>query len=116
MTFDVEIRDSEEAKRTMQRVRDNLARLEGTRSVALRDLVTAAFLKAHTRFRSLEEMAREGGFLAPGETLTAEQFESFPGDTWDAWIAKATPFPDWRSLLDVAAAEYVKRWLFDGVS
>ena len=115
MGFDVEIRGLDEAQRKLRRLRDNLEKFEGTRTVPLEDLVTPAFLGTHTKHSSLEQLVREGRFLPPGEALTAERFEAIPSDAWDTWIARTTKFPTWRALLDAAAAEYIKRWLVEGL-
>lgn len=105
----------DEARRHLERIRRNVEQLKGKRTVSAEELLSESFMRKHSKHDSLEELARAGGFLKPGEHLTENRFRAIPDGLWDSWIREATDFPTWKAMLDAAATEYVNREVSKGI-
>ena len=115
MGFKIDIKGLDEMKRKFDRLKKNLKAVDGVHSVPIEELLTPAFLRAHSEFDSFEALVRDGAFVQPGDQLTAERFRAIPDKAWDEWIAKATDFPDWKQMQEAAGAEYLKRKIAEGL-
>ena len=115
MGFKIEIKGLDEMRRKLDRLKRNLKAVDGVHSVPSEELLTPAFLRAHSRFDSFEALVRGGDFVQPGDQLTAEKFRAIPDKAWDQWIAKATDFRDWKQMQEAAGAEYLKRKVAEGL-
>src|SRR5438309_11632584 len=115
MGFKIDIKGLDEMKRKFDRLKKNLKAVDGVHSVPIEELLTPAFLRAHSEFDSFEALLRDGAFVKPGDQLPAERFRAIPDKAWVEWIAKATDFPDGKQMEEPAGAEYLKRKLAEGL-
>ena len=81
--------------------------LNGTHSVPVSELMTPSFMHRYTNFATFETMLEASGFKAE----TTAEFESIPNDQWDAFIAGATRFPNWQSMLNEAGKDWATKQL-----
>lgn len=89
--------------------------LNGQRQVPIDELLTESFLSKHCRFPSFEGLVRNSGFSQGSGAISKEEFKVIPGEKWNEWISKVTDFPDWSSLIDAAAREYISSRMFEGL-
>jgi hypothetical protein len=93
-------------KKLQQKVRE----LDGKHQIRLSDLFPPSFMRAHTRFSSLDDLeakARERGFALGSQ----EDLENLLGDQWDGFIAEHTNFSTWKDMLGKGTAEWTSRQL-----
>ena len=90
-------------ERKLNRLAENAEALDGEHTVPLTELCPPAFMAKHTEFSTLEELFKASGFTVG----TSEDFEVIPDEEWDAFIASVTGFPDWRTMLEKAAVDWI---------
>ena len=66
-----------------------------------------AFMAAHTDFGTFEAMFEASGFTFE----SPEDFATIPDAEWDAFIASVTRFPDWKTMQEKAAVD----WMAPGI-
>jgi hypothetical protein len=97
----------DEAKAKLSDLKARAESLRGQREVPLADLLTTDFLRKHTAFSSFDDLLRASGFKVDGP----EDFTAIPDAAWDAYIATATSFPNWKAMLEAATKEWVAKKL-----
>lgn len=107
MSFRAEMRGMNQLKNKLRRLAQKAKALDGEHSVPLTELCPPAFMAKYTDFQTLEEMFEASGFTVE----TPEDFAAIPDSEWDTFVATVTRFPDWQSMQESAAAEWVKRRL-----
>lgn len=91
----------------LKKLQNNLEKLEGTRSVALDDILSPDFMSRFTNFSSFDELIEKSGY--PVEVQ--EDFERIPDKEWDEFISANTQFSSWQDMLDLAGYEYFQQLL-----
>ena len=94
----------------LKKLERKVRELDGKHQIPLSDLFPPWFLRAHTRFSSLDDLeakARERGFSLGSQ----EDWDKLPADQWDAFIAEYTHFSTWKDMLGKGAAEWTSRQL-----
>ena len=86
----------DELQRELRDLSRKVAKLNGTHSVPIIELLTPTFVSKHTRFANMEEMFRASGFRLE----THEDFTAIPDDEWDEFIRSASSFPIGRLCLE----------------
>ncbi len=81
--------------------------LDGKNTVSMNELLTPAFISAHTQFGSANEMFGASDFRIESH----EDFESIPDDKWDEFVRSVSDFPDWQAMLGEASSEWAARKL-----
>ena len=103
--FTFEMSGFDEIQRKLNRLAANAEALDDEHTVPLTELCPPAFMARHTEFSTLEELFEASGFTVE----TSEDFEAIPDEEWDAFIASVTEFPDWRTMQEKAAADWIAR-------
>ncbi len=67
-------------------------------SLSLEELFTEDFLKEYTRFTSVEDMFKEGGF----EIKSGDDFDKISKKEWNKFIKNNTKFKKWQDMLEKA--------------
>lgn len=86
----------------LDQLQKGLKDLGDTKSVPLGDLISPAFLQAHTQFSSVEQLFESGGFKVESK----EDLEAIPDEAMDAHIRAHSKFPDWKTMLQTAGQEW----------
>ena len=81
--------------------------INGTHSIPVSELMTPDFMRRYTNFANFDAMVEASGFKAG----TKVEFEAIPEDQWDAFIASATRFSNWQSMLSEAGKEWATKKL-----
>jgi hypothetical protein len=68
--------------------------LDGRHSVPVAELLTPAFVSAHTRFADVDQMFAASGF----KIGTNADFSAVPDDKWDEFIRSISSFRDWQEM------------------
>lgn len=98
------VKGFKELTKDLQKLSSKMKELDGTHSVSMDQILNPIFISKHTRFNSLEELFKAGGF----EFETEEEFKAIPQEEMDAFIANESKFPDWQAMIKEAGAEWVK--------
>jgi hypothetical protein len=85
----VKVTGLREFQRKLKDIGDRAQKLQGTNEIPLSELLTADFLKACSRFSSLNEMFNASGFVI----TSAEDFKAVTDDQWDVFISKTPHSP-----------------------
>ena len=72
-------------------------------SIAVNELLSPAFMAAHTRFGTIDELLEAGGF----RTTSAEDGHALSSASWEAFVRSTTRFTSWESMLQSACC----RWM-----
>jgi hypothetical protein len=94
----------------LKKLERKVRELDGRKQIPLSDLFPPSFLRAHTRFSSLDDLeakARERGFSLGSQ----EDWDNLLADQWNAFIAEHTHFTTWKDMLGKGAAEWTSRQL-----
>ncbi len=105
--LDRKVKGLREVERALENKRRKGEELSGKREVGISELLTASFLRRHTRFSSVDELFEGSGFVVACQ----EDFDRIPEDKWNAFITKETKFGGWKEMLEAAAAKWVERSL-----
>jgi hypothetical protein len=89
---------------------DNLAQkaqeLDGTHNVSLTEVLSPAFVSAHTRFANADEFFEASGFTFQSK----EEFEAIPEGELDKFVQSVSSFGSWQEMLQAASQAWaVKR-------
>jgi len=95
----------------LRKLEQNMRTLSGTQRVALTEILSPAFMRAHTRFSSFENMLEKSPFTVK----TAEDFRAIPDAEWEAYVRRSTKFTSWEAMQKQAGAEWVKARLLKGL-
>ncbi len=109
--FNIDIDD-----RPLRKLRENLRKLEGDKTVPLTDLLTPEFMAAYTSFPDLDSFLEASGLFprdADSETFSSVLEEK--RTELDAWTAKESSCNSWDDLLATGGREYIQRELFQGL-
>ena len=102
--FDIKV-TFDRLDRKLERLAENVRKLDGALQLSLSELLTPAFMQANTQFFSLDEMLKG----SPFEVHSAEDFKTIPVDQWDNYVWATTDFPTWRDMLHGAVVEKLRR-------
>ncbi len=72
----------------LERIQQNAEKLNGTRQVQLKDLLTPQFMEQYTEFTSFEQMFEQSPFTVH----SIDDFKAIPDEQWDAFIQMHTRF------------------------
>ena len=97
----------DDVQRKLSELQKRASALHGQRQVPLGELMTPAFLAAHTDCASLDELFQRGGFAV----ASPADFEQIPEDELDQVVAAHSQFKSWAELLQAAGQEWVRRQL-----
>lgn len=98
----------------LEKLRENMDRLEQDVEVPLLELFSSGFMEAYTTFPDFMSFLEASG-LHEGDELTEESFEEIPADEWDRWVEKNTAFESWDEMISQAGVEWMQRELFKGL-
>lgn len=105
-----EMKGLDQLQRRLKDLERRARELDGQHQIPLADLFPPPFLRAHSRFSSLEDLeakAHEQGFSLGSQ----EDWNNLPAEQWDAFIAEHTRFTTWKDMLGKGAAEWTSRQL-----
>ena len=105
----MEIKGLDELQRELQRMAEKAHDLDGTHTVTVAQLLTPAFIQAHTREYNT---GQEWFDASPFKVETMEDLEAIPDAEWDAYVRSTTDFASWEEMLAEAAKELIERQLF----
>ena len=71
--------------------------------IPLHEIFNPAFMVAHTRFGSIDEMSAAGGFKATSQA----DCEHLSGAAWSAFVRSATRFTGWEDMLQSACCHWL---------
>lgn len=103
----IRIEGFDELERTLKDLSTKVEELAGEHSVPFSELFDEAFMLKYTSCRSIQELMDNSGFKVESQ----EDFAQIPDDEWDAYIQRVTEFADWKSMMETAAKEYVRKRL-----
>jgi len=101
----IEVKGLDQLTRKLEDLQRRAENLSG--DVPMQEILTADFLRKHSRFNSLEEIFEASGFKVENQ----DDFKNIPDQPWDDFISKETSFPNWKEMLSTAGKEYAKRKL-----
>ncbi len=95
-------------QRNIEELKRRAQELTTPRSVSLNEFLPPEFMKAHTKFDSIDAM-----FKASGTTMDPRDLfnEDKIADDWNAFVAANSNFKDWVDMLSHGNAERVKKGL-----
>lgn len=96
-----------ELSKKLKQLADNAAKLDGTHTLGMQDVLTPSFMGRHTRFKTVDEFFDASGFKVD----TQEEFEAIPEDELDTFVRTESHFPSWKELLQSAGTEWTKAQL-----
>ncbi|MGC3965859.1 MAG: hypothetical protein QM775_00350 [Pirellulales bacterium] len=96
--------DTSGVDKMLKKLQQNAARLDGTREVKLVDMATPSFMRAHSRFQSVEDWFTQSG-------MTADAFKQMTDAEKDEFTRTTTSFRSWQELINAAGVEYTKKQL-----
>lgn len=95
----------------LEKMKDRLEEIEQrSNSIPLDELFVPAFIQAHSRFSSFEEMLR----ASPFDVETQEDFDAIAGSSLDEFIDEETDFGSWEAMSQRAIREWIRRELGKG--
>ncbi|HCQ9654340.1 TPA: hypothetical protein PKT84_002378 [Acinetobacter baumannii] len=95
----------------LKRLTKNAEKLKAKGSASFTEIVNPDFISSNTDYSDIFDLFKHAGF----EIETVEQLESIPEDDLDNFIRENTKFESFVDLQKNAAAEYMKKQLFDGL-
>ena len=102
--MNITVKSSGNLKRKLDELKNNAAALEGQRQVALKDLLTPAFVAGCSSYASLEDL-----FAASPFTInTLDDFKAIPDAEWDTFISTHKIFASWEEMQRRAMREYLR--------
>lgn len=105
--MDSEIKGLDELSRKLNDLAQRAERLDGPHEVPLSQLLNPTFLKACSRFSSVDEMFQASGF----KIESGEDFKSIPEGEWNTFVKTNTSFDGWTQMLESASADWTKKQL-----
>lgn len=93
--------------RGFQELQNRLQALGERSNAALTEVLSPAFMTAHTRFPTFEAFIEAGNF----GVQTADDFLALPAEPWEAHVRAMTPFASWAEMQQVAGREWIARQL-----
>ena len=96
-----------DAIRKLEQLEERARNLDGTHSVPVNQLFSAAFMRRYTGFSSFQAMLEASGFKVESE----EHFRAIPDLDWDNFVRSQTRFPSWEAMQKRAAQEWVTNQL-----
>jgi hypothetical protein len=99
------IKGFDELSKKLEKMAKAAEELDGELEVPIKELLTDAFMRMHTKYASVQELFDASGFVVN----TPDDFKAIPDDAWDQFIRGCSNFSDWNEMLQKATAEYVKR-------
>jgi hypothetical protein len=115
MSFKVEIKGLDEMKRNSDRMKRNLKAFDGVHPVPIEELVTPAFLRAHSDFDSSRPWLGVATSSSPVINSLPTSFVRFPTRRGTSGLRRRRIFPDWKRMQEAAAADYLKRKIEEGL-
>lgn len=91
-------------KSGLERFKKNVEDLGNTKSVTLLELMSSAFVSAHSKFDNFESLLNSSDF----KVESSEDFLAIPDDEWDAFIGANTDFSNWKEMQESAHANWIK--------
>lgn len=88
----------------LEKLKNNLKKLDGERQVGLDEIMTPEFLSSCSNFSSLEQLFSASGFVIKNR----EDFKAIPDDDWEKFIVSHTTFESWKSMQKAALDKYAK--------
>jgi len=81
--------------------------IAGIQEIPSSYLLKREFLSKHSTFESFDELLKQGGFTVE----SPEDFQALLGNDFDAYIASATTFKTWDSMIETASKDYFENKL-----
>lgn len=103
----IEISFEGKTQREREKLLEKIAKLRGTHTGSVDQLLVPDFMLRFTNFASVDEMVEKSGF----EVHNAEDFAAVPADEWDQFIAANTQFATWLDMISAAGSECFARAL-----
>jgi hypothetical protein len=101
----VSIDGFEELDEAFDGIRGEVDSLQKSNSVAIEEVFSPGFMRAHTEFETIVEFFEE----SPWKVETETDFDRLPADEFDEYVDEHTGFNSWRSMLSTAAREWLLR-------
>lgn len=101
----LKIEGLKELERKLNTLTRKIEGLGGEHSVPLPELFPPEFMRANTRFSTIEEMLEAKG------VKNAEEFKLLPDDEWDSFVTETTSLGSWEEMKGAGAKEWVSRRL-----
>lgn len=92
--------------RGLDKLQKKAQQISGTNRVKLTELFNVGFMRRNTRFSSVEEMFEKSGLQIESEGDIKKNEK-----TWDEFIKVNTNYAGWRTMLEAASMEWLKKGL-----
>jgi hypothetical protein len=99
------IKGLDQLEKRLNQLASRAKALEGTRSVALTDMLTPEFVGAHTKYSDLAAFFDSGGL----EMTSHTDLETISSERLDAHVRSSSSFKSWSEMLGAAGREYARR-------
>lgn len=100
------IEGMDKIQRKLDALTKNAKAMDG-QHVPVTELLTPAFVSAHTRFTSADELFEQSGF----KIESPDDFTAIPDAEWDNYIRSISSFSGWKAMLSEAAGAWTKKRL-----
>ncbi|MDD5281482.1 MAG: hypothetical protein PHC37_02065 [Candidatus Omnitrophica bacterium] len=94
----------DEFNKKLNNLQQNIENLKGEQEVSFNELFTQDFMKKNSRFKSLEDMFKQSGFVINSQ----EDFKKIPDEEWGNFITSNTKFKNWEEMYGAAINEWLK--------
>jgi hypothetical protein len=108
----VKVEGFDEISRSLNQLAERARALGETHTVSATELLTPAFIRAHTR--SAHEAVDTWFVASPFKIETTEDFDTIPDSEWDQYVRSTTDFESWEEMLAAATQEYIHGRLVEG--
>jgi hypothetical protein len=100
----ITVKSSGTLEKKLNELKNNAAALQGQQQVALKDLLTPAFVAGCSSYASLDDL-----FAASPFTInTLDDFKAIPDVEWNSFISTHTSFASWEEMQHGAMKEYIR--------
>jgi hypothetical protein len=87
-------------KKKLEQLEKNADAINGTQ-VSFAELFDESFMSDHSKFSSLSELVKSGGY-----STDAEEFAKIPDEEFDQFIRENTDFSSWEEMKRSAVRKY----------
>lgn len=98
----IRITGLDQLQRKLEDLGRRAERLDGTHTLTFELLFPDSFVRAHTRFATMQEMIDEGGI---------DEAEDIEKPEWNSFVVANSNFESWEDMKSDAGAEWAKSQL-----
>jgi hypothetical protein len=102
------IKNLKDLSKRLDRISNNCKEINGTHSYAFSEIFNEAFMKENTKFSTMDELLKNGGWIIENQ----KDFADIPERDLDEHLSKTTNFMSWQEMKSKAAKELLNKRIF----